>query len=108
MRVVRRPQFDRELGRVPAPVREWALDWIDAADAPDATLSGVLKGSEGLKGGTFRNYYVRKWRRKGQGEHRLVFMAEGETVTFVHLGPREDDYKTAARRARTMRGPAGD
>ena len=82
MRVVRRPQFDRELGRVPAPVREWALDWIDAADAPDATLSGVLKGSEGLKGGTFRNYYVRKWRRKGQGEHRLVFMAEGETVTF--------------------------
>ena len=108
MRVVRRPRFDRELQKAPAPVREWALGWIAEANAPDANLSSILKGSEGLKGGVLRDFHVRKWRRKGHGEHRLVFKAEEEKVTFVHLGPREDDYKTAARRARAMRRAAED
>ena len=94
--------FRKDLRKTPAPIQEWALDWIEAAKSPDATLSSVLDGAEALKGGNFRNYYARKWRRKGHGEHRLVFKAEGEEVRFVNLAPREDDYKTAARRAREI------
>ena len=102
MQVSFHPRFDREWKKIPVPIREWAAGWIKAAKSPDATLSSVLDGAEALKGGNFRSYYARKWRRKGHGEHRLVFKAEGEEVRFVNLAPREDDYKTAARRAREI------
>ena len=108
MRVKIGSGFDREWSKTPAPIREWAKSWIDAAKSPDATVAGVLDGAMALKGGNFRNCHVRKWRRKiPHGEYRLVFKveAEEEKVIFVHLGPREDDYKTAARRARAMQKP---
>ena len=108
MRVDTTPDFRRALLKAPEPVRQWALDWVEAAEASGATLSDVLKGSEGLKGGHFRNCRARKWRRKiPHGEFRLVFRAEGESVIFFSLDPRGDDYKTAARRARAMKNPAG-
>ena len=102
-------KFDRELNKVPAAIRDWALGHID--NARNTPLETFLREAEKMKGGGFRNCHVLKWRRKKpHGEHRLVFMAEEgrDAVTFLKLGPREDDYKTAARRARAMRGPAGD
>ena len=102
MRVVRRSAFDRQLERVPAPVREWALGWVDAANAPEATLSDVLKGADRMKGGNFRNCYARKWRKRPQGEFRLLFRAEEDKVIFFALVPREDNYRTAARLARAL------
>ena len=101
-------ELKKELRKTPAPIREWALDWIQAAKSPDATLSGALEGATALKGPDFRNCHVRKWRRKiPHGEYRLVFKVESEEeeITFVHLGPREDNYKTAARRARALQKP---
>ena len=103
MRVVRKPAFDRQLEKAPAPVREWALDWILAAEAPGAALSDILKGAEKLKGGHFLNCYARKWRKGPHGEYRLLFRAEENDVVFFSLDPREDNYRTAARRARAMK-----
>ena len=97
------PGFHRSLRKIPAPVREWAVDWVEAAIFPGATLSDVLKGSEGLKGGNFLNCYARKWRKGPHGEFRLVFRAEEGSVVFLSLDPREDNYKTAARRAKAMK-----
>ena len=111
MRVLFHPRFNREWPKTPRPIREWAAGWIQAAQAPNASLSDVLEAAEKLKGGDFRDCHALKWRRKKpHGEHRLVFEADEErdTVIFFHLGPREDDYKTAARRVRTMRHPAGN
>ena len=96
------PAFRRILRKVPAPVREWALDWVESAQSPDATLSGILKGAEGMKGGHFRNCYARKWRKGSQGEYRLLFRVKEDEVVFFALGPREDNYRTAARLARAL------
>ena len=102
MRVVLTTDFRKALRKVPAPIREWALEWAVAAESPDATLSGILQGAEGMKGGHFRNCHVRKWRKGPHGEFRLLFRAEEDKVVFFSLDPREDNYRAAARRARAM------
>ena len=103
MRVTTHRQFDRQLDKVPGDIRAWALDWMEAAKKPGATLSEIIEGASPLKGREFRNYYVRKWRRKvPHGEYRLVFHATGEEVVFVSLKPRGDDYKAARRRIRAL------
>ena len=103
MRVDTTSAFRRALRKAPAPVREWALEWVESAASPDATLSKVLEGAEGLEGGHFRNCYARKWRKGPHGEFRLVFRMEEDGALFFALGPREDNYRTAARSARAMK-----
>ena len=103
IQVVVLPALGREWTKIPAPIREWAQGYIDAAEAPDATEADVIDGASRLKGGLFRGSYVRKWRHKfPHGEYRLVFRVENDKVTFVSLDPRGDDYKTAARRLRAL------
>ena len=103
MRFRAHPRFDRDLARAPADIRAWALDWAEAAGRPGATLAEITEGASPLKGGDFRNCYVRKWRRKvPHGEYRLVFYADKEKAVFASLEPRGDDYKTARRRIRAL------
>ena len=94
----------REIGRAPEEARAWASEWVEAAKAPDATFSQVIAGATPLKGGEFRNCYVRKLRRKKpHGEYRLVFRATEDEVIFASLEPRGGDYKIAGRRIRAIR-----
>ena len=103
MRFDARSRIWREIERAPKEVGQWAMGWIQAAQKPGATLSEIIEGASPLKGREFRNYYVRKWRRKvPHGEYRLVFHATGEEVVFVSLKPRGDDYKAARRRIRAL------
>ena len=81
----------------------WAMEWVEAAQAPGATFSEITQGASPLRGRNVRNYYVRRWRRKKpHGEYRLVFRATEEEAVFVSLEPRGGDYKTALRRIRAM------
>ena len=106
MRVTTHRQFDRQLDKVPGDIRAWALDWMEAAKKPGATLSEIIADASPLKGRDFRNCYVRKWRRKvPHGEYRLVFRVNEvgeEVVVFFSLEPRGDDYKAARRRIRAL------
>ena len=101
MRVELHPKLDRQLDKAPAEVREWALDWIEAAESPDATLESVVADASPLKG-DMRGYFARKWRRGA--EYRLVFRAsEDDGARFISLEPRGGDYKIAKRRIRADR-----
>ena len=93
----------REIAHAPEEVGRWAMGWVQAAQAPGATLSEVTEGASPLKGREFRGCHVRKWRRKiPRGEYRLVFCAGEDEVFFLALQPRGDDYKTARRRIRAL------
>ena len=97
------PRVWREIERAPKDVGQWAMGWVQAAQKPGATFAEVTEGASPLKGGDFRNCYVRKWRRRvPHGEYRLVFYADGEKVIFASLEPRGDDYKVARRRIRAL------
>ena len=98
----RRP-LKKDLKSAPAEVRNWALDWMEAASAPGATFASVTNGASPMKGGEFRDCFVRKWRKGPHGEFRLVFRATEDEVMFFALDPRGDDYKTARRRVRALR-----
>ena len=103
MRVRTLNQFDRDVAKAPAPVREWALDWVAVAEKPDATLAEIEAGAPPMKGGEFRGCRVRKWRRKfPHGEYRLLFRTGDDEVLFFALRPRGDAYKVAARRLRAV------
>ena len=97
------PRAWRDIDRAPKSVGQWAMEWVRTAQNPGATLAEITEGASPLKGGEFRNCYVRKWRRKvPHGEYRLVFHATEERVVFFSLEPRGGDYKTARRRIRAL------
>ena len=104
IRVETHPRFWRDVRDAPKEAGDWAEEWVAAAKAPGATLSEITQGAFPLKGGRFRGYHVRKWRRKRpHGEYRLVFFAAGDKVEFTSLEPRGADYKIAGRRIRAIR-----
>ena len=93
-----RASYRRSLKRVPAAVKEWALQFEQAAAAPGATPESVEAGAGRLTG-NMRGWMVRKYRRSQEGDWRLVFRVKGDELILLWIGPREDDYKTAARLA---------
>ena len=105
MRVDAHTGFRRDLRNIPADVRKWALEWAVAAEAPDATLESVCFDSFPLKGADLSGWLARKYRKSAQGEYRLVFSADEEEVYMLSLDSREDGYRSAARRARSIRKP---
>ena len=103
MRVAAHPRFRRDLRKVPAEARKWALEWAEAASAPSATLESVCADSYPLKGADLSGWLARKYRRFEQGEYRLVFGANEEEIYILSLDSREDNYRAAARRARGIK-----
>ena len=104
MRVDLHPRFWRAARKVPDDVKGWAAGWVEAAKSPDATRESVTADSHALKGGALRGWHARKYRdRRMGGEYRMVFEATDDGVYFLSLDPREDDYRSAARKAKGMR-----
>ena len=105
MRVEAHPRFRRDLRKIPADARKWALKWAEAAAAPDATLESVLADSHLLRGADLGGWLARKYRSSAHGEYRLVFGASEEEIYILSLDSREDNYRAAARRARGVKRP---
>lgn len=75
-------------------VADWALDWVETAEAPGRTFAELTEGAKKLRSKS-GNVYSR--RRRG---HRLIFRANPEKneATFVAVRQRADVYEVAAER----------
>ena len=98
MRISLTSGFRSDMRSVPPTVALWALNWVEAAKSPGATLADMTAGAKRLRNGG-RNAYSR--RRRG---HRLVFTVDIEKneLTFFSVRKREDVYEVAAARIAEM------
>ena len=88
----------RGMKRAPRAFQEWAREWLDAVQRPDATPDSVAVGSKLLRG-KLNGWRARKFRDHSQGEYRLVFQIRDDDEVFIlSVGPRGSVYEDAARR----------
>lgn len=87
-------KFEKEIRKAPPAIRDWAIAFVESIESQSAAQieakASKLRGDCGL--------WAMKKRRRPDGDYRLIFAIEKETVVLLGCLPRQDAYQKIPRR----------